>query len=153
MEIREIKEDELNELLDLYSYLHTSDDPLPDIDVINAVWHEIQTNPDIQYFGLFADGRLVACCTICIIPNLTRGCRPYGVIENVVTHNDFRNKGYGKGVLGYALEYAWSRNCYRVMLHTSRKDEATIHFYESAGFDGYEKQAFSARPQKATSRK
>jgi len=151
MEIREIKEGELNELLNLYSHLHASDDPLLKIDIVNSVWHEIQTNPNIQYFGLFVDGRLLSCCTICIIPNLTRGCRPYGVIENVVTHKDFRNKGYGKDILGYALEHAWSRNCYRVMLQTSRKDGATLHFYESAGFDRYEKQAFTTRPQKATS--
>jgi GNAT superfamily N-acetyltransferase len=150
VEVREIKENELNELLNLYSHLHASDDPLPDIETVNGVWDEIQRNPNIQYFGLFSDGRLLSCCTICIIPNLTRGCRPYGVIENVVTHEDFRNKGYGKNILGYALEYAWSRNCYRVMLQTNRKDEATLHFYESAGFDRYQKQAFTTKRQKTT---
>ena len=149
MEIRKINEGELNELLSLYSHLHASDEPLPKTDVVNAIWHEIQANPDIQYFGLFVDGRLLSCCTICIIPNLTRGCRPYGVIENVVTHKDFRNRGYGKNVLGHALEYAWGRNCHRVMLQTGRKDEATFQFYKSAGFDRYEKQAFIARPHKA----
>ena len=151
MEIREIKETELNELLSLYSHLHSLDEPLPKIDVVNAIWHEIQTNPDIQYLGLFLDGRLISSCTICIIPNLTRGCRPYGIIENVVTHESFRNKGYGKDILGHALGYAWDRNCYKVMLQTGRKDEATVQFYESAGFDRHEKQAFIARPQKATS--
>ena len=73
MEIREIREDELNELLDLYSHLHSSDEPLPKTDIVNAIWHEIQTNPNIQYVGLFVDGRLISSCTICIIPNLTRG--------------------------------------------------------------------------------
>ena len=48
MEIREIKENELNELLALYSHLHSSDDPLPRIDVVNATWRKIQTNPNIQ---------------------------------------------------------------------------------------------------------
>jgi GNAT superfamily N-acetyltransferase len=151
MEVREIKEDELNELLNLYSHLHATDEPLPNVDVVNAIWHEIQTNPNIQYFGMFVDGRLISSCTICIIPNLTRGCRPYGVIENVVTHKDFRNKGYGTHILGHALGYAWGRNCYKVMLQTGRKDEATFQFYESAGFDRYEKRAFIARPQKTTS--
>ena len=92
MEIREIKENELNELLNLYSHLHSSDEPLPKIDIVNATWREIQTNPNIQYFGLFVDGRIISSCTICIIPNLTGGCSPYGVIENVVTHKDFRKK-------------------------------------------------------------
>lgn len=150
MEIREIEENELNELLDLYSHLHSSDDPLPRIDVVSAIWREIRASPNIKYFGLYVDGRLVSSCTISIIPNLTRGCRPYGVIENIVTHKDFRRKCYGRDILVHALEYAWSRDCYKVMLQTGRKDEATFRFYESVGFDRHEKQAFLARPRKAT---
>ena len=149
MEIREIKESELNELLDIYSHLHSSDDPLPEMKVVNAVWHEIQANPNLQYFGLYVDSRLVSSCTISIILNLTRGCRSYGVIENVVTHKDFRRKGHGRAILRHALEYAWRRNCYKVMLQTGRKDKGTYRFYESVGFDRHAKKAFLARPQKA----
>lgn len=146
MEIREIKESELSKLLSLYSHLHSSNAPLPEIEVINTVWQEIQANPNLQYFGLYVDGELVSSCTISIISNLTRGCRPYGVIENVVTHVDFRRRGHGKAVLEHALEYAWSRNCYKVMLQTGRKEEETYRFYESVGFDRYAKQAFLAKP-------
>ena len=98
MEIREIKESELNKLLDLYLHLHSSDDPLPEPETVKTIWHEIQSNPNLKYFGLYDEGRLVSSCTISIIPNLTRGCRPYGVIENVVTHGDFRRKGYGRAI-------------------------------------------------------
>jgi len=146
MEIREIKESELNELLNLYSHLHSSDEPVPEIEVINAVWQEVQANPNLDYFGLYVDGKLVSSCTISITPNLTRGCRPYGVIENVVTHGDFRKRGYGRAVLGHALEYAWDRNCYKVLLQTGRKDEGTFQFYESVGFNRHAKQAFLAKP-------
>ncbi|MFH0941592.1 MAG: GNAT family N-acetyltransferase [Chloroflexota bacterium] len=147
MEIREIKEAEPGELLNLYSHLHSSDDPLPEKAVVDAVWQDILANPNLKYFGLYADSKLVSSCTISVIPNLTRGCRPYGVIENVVTHRDFRRKGYGRAVLRHALEYAWSRNCYKVMLQTGRKDEGTFRFYESAGFDRHAKQAFLAKPK------
>ena len=41
------------------------------------------------------------------------------------------------------MTYAWSRNCYKVMLLTGRKNEATYRFYESAGFDRHAKQAFT----------
>ncbi|MFA5317596.1 MAG: GNAT family N-acetyltransferase [Dehalococcoidales bacterium] len=145
MEIREIKEAELGDLLNLYSYLHASDDPLPEKAIVDTVWQEIRANPDIKYFGLYDGGRLVSSCNITITPNLTRGLRPYGVIENVVTHADFRRKGYGQAVLRYALEYARSRNCYKVMLMSGRKDEGVYRFYESAGFDRHAKQAFLVR--------
>ena len=81
-----------------------------------------------------------------MIPNLTRGGRPYGVIENVVTQAEHRACGFGKAVLAEALSAAWSQGCYKVMLMTGRKDEATFQFYESAGFDREAKQAFIAKP-------
>jgi GNAT superfamily N-acetyltransferase len=146
MEIREIRESELSELLALYQYLHESDDPLPEFDIVEGIWKQIQADPNLKYWGVFVDGRLVSSCALCIILNLTRGCRPYGVIEQVVTHIDHRRKGYGKAVLKAALSYAWSRNCYKVMLLTGRKNEATYQFYESVGFDRHSKQAFLARP-------
>jgi GNAT superfamily N-acetyltransferase len=146
MEIREIRESELSELLALYQYLHESDDPLPESDVVEGIWKQIQADPNLKYWGVFVDGRLVSSCALCIILNLTRGCRPYGVIEQVVTHIDHRRKGYGQAVLTAALRYAWSRNCYKVMLLTGRKNEATYQFYESVGFDRHAKQAFLAKP-------
>jgi hypothetical protein len=45
-----------------------------------------------------------------------------------------------------ALADAWAARCYKVVLLTGRKDEATLRFYEAAGFDGNAKQAFVAKP-------
>lgn len=146
MEIREISEDGLKDLLTLYEHLHPVDAPLPEPGRLEALWQDIRQNPDIKLFGVFVDGRLVCSCTLAIIPNLTRGGRPYGLIENVVTHGDFRRRGYGKAVLLHALSHAWQRDCYKVMLLTGRKDEAVYRFYESAGFDRTVKQAFLAKP-------
>jgi ribosomal protein S18 acetylase RimI-like enzyme len=101
--IRELNESELEALLDLYSYLHEHDDALPDRDSVAKVWDAIQQAPNLKYFGAFVDEALVSCCTLSVIPNLTRGCRPYGVIENVVTDPEFRRRGLGRSVLEYAL--------------------------------------------------
>jgi GNAT superfamily N-acetyltransferase len=146
MIIRMIHPNELNDLLALYSHLHKSDEPLPESSVVQAVWQELMANSRYKYFGGYVRNTLVASCTITVIPNLTRGCKPYGVIENVVTHASHRNKGYGKELLAHALAHAWSVGCYKVMLLTGRKDETTFHFYESAGFDRHAKQAFHAKP-------
>ena len=149
MDIREINESELPDLLALYRHLHASDDPLPDSSTVEKVWAEINSDKSLCCFGLYDSGRLVSSCTISIIPNLTRGCRPYSVVENVVTHDQFRRKGYGRAVLQYALAYAWKSECYKVMLLTGRMDEDTYLFYESAGFERGKKQAFVARPSSA----
>ena len=85
-------------------------------------------------------------CTLILVPNLTRGGRPYGLIENVVTHPDYRRRGLGTSVLKRALQAAWERNCYKVMLLTGSKNEATLRFYEKAGFARGVKTGFVARP-------
>lgn len=146
MKIRELQEDDLNQLLLLYRHLHKTDVALPEASTVKSVWYEILSNPNYRYFGGFLDKQLISSCNLAIIPNLTRGCAPYGIIENVVTHSEHRNKGFGKAILSHALNTAWSSNCYKVMLLTGRKDPATLQFYESAGFSGDEKKAFIAKP-------
>lgn len=56
MEIRELKITELDDLLDLYTHLHDVDDPLPDRNVVEVIWHDIQENSHFKYFGAFAIG-------------------------------------------------------------------------------------------------
>lgn len=148
MQIRELNEAHLPALLELYVYLHEQDSPIPSLDIAEEIWRSIQRNDDLVYFGLFISKRLISSCTVTLVPNLTRGCRPYAVIENVVTHEEYRGNGYGKAVLEAALEHAWKSGCYKAMLMTGRLDEGTFRFYESAGFSRHEKQAFVARPGK-----
>ena len=146
MSIRELQSQDLQPLLDLYAHLHERDEPPPSRGIAEAVWSEALANPRIRYFGGFASDSLVSSCTLTVIPNLTRACRPYGVIENVVTHVAHRGQGWGKAILLRALDEAWRQNCYKVMLLTGRKEEATLRFYEGAGFDRHGKQAFVAKP-------
>ena len=146
MELIELNKDHLVDLLELYKFLHESDAPLPAIEKVEAIWNEIQSSENIKYYGVFESGKLISSCTISLIPNLTRGCRPYGVIENVVTHKEYRGKGYGRAVLNKALDHAWKNGCYKVMLMTGRLNEGTFKFYESVGFNRHDKQAFIAKP-------
>jgi GNAT superfamily N-acetyltransferase len=146
VKIRELQPYELAPLLALYTHLHERDDPPPSAAVAESVWSEALASPRIKYFGGFAGGALVCSCTLTVVPNLTRGCRPYGLIENVVTHAAHRGQGWGTAVLAHALSQAWRQQCYKVMLLTGRKDEGTLRFYERAGFDRHGKQAFVARP-------
>ena len=145
--IRALQREDLDQLLALYRHLNIDDLPLPSRDTVDAIWEELCNNPNYRYFGGFVGAQLVSSCNLTIVPNLTRGCQPYGLIENVVTHAEQRNKGYGKALLAHALDAAWRAGCYKVMLLTGRKDPATLHFYEAAGFDSREKQAFIAKPK------
>ena len=145
--IRRIRHDELAILIDLYRHLHADDGPLPDESAVAALWAEIQADPQMVIFiAEGPEGQPIASCTLAVIRNLTRGGRPYAIIENVVTHADFRRQGYGAAVLRHALESAWSRGCYKVMLMTGSKREETLRFYENAGFVRGVKTGFIAYP-------
>jgi GNAT superfamily N-acetyltransferase len=144
-EVRLIKSDELKKLLSLYEYLNP-DDPKLEIDQsLKEHWKEILSDPSLFYLVVEEDGILVSSCTMALIKNLTRSARPYGLIEQVVTHPDYRRKGYGTAVLKKAVDIAREKDCYKVMLMTSNKDEGTFKFYEKAGFDGEEKTGFIVR--------
>lgn len=147
MNIRALQKDDLDPLLSLYAQLNPADLPLPPRAQVDALWIDVCANPAYRYFGGFVGSEMIATCTLAVIPNFTRGCQPYGLIENVVTDAAHRNKGYGKALLAHALDSAWASGCYKVMLMTGRKDAATLHFYEAAGFNSRDKQAFIVKHQ------
>lgn len=121
-------------LLALYRHLHPADPALTPDDAV-AIWRQQRLYRGSEVFVGVADGNVVATCTLVVIPNLTRGGMPYGLIENVVTAPAHRRRGHGQAVLRHAVESAWRAGCFKVMLMTGAKDPATLRFYENAGFE------------------
>ena len=139
--VREIKENELNELLELYLYLH--EESVPEMtEHLKDTWNTIMQDKNHHIIVKEVDGRIVSACVCVIIPNLTRNVRPYAFVENVVTHDDYRGKGYATECLYFAKEIAEKENCYKMMLLTGSKEEATLNFYRRAGYNSSDKTAF-----------
>ena len=88
------------------------------------------------------DGKIVSSCVCVIIPNLTRGQRPYAFVENVITDEAYRGRGLATACLNYAKDIAVKENCYKMMLLTGSKKESTLAFYERAGYNSHDKTAF-----------
>jgi GNAT superfamily N-acetyltransferase len=131
-------------VLALYQHLHP-DDLDPDPARIKATWSDLLGSDLIRLFVADLGGTLASTCMLALIPNLTRGARPIGIIENVVTHPDHRREGLGRSVLAAALQAAWTVNCYKVMLATGSRKPETLRFYEGAGFMPGGKTFFEAR--------
>lgn len=146
VQFRLVREDEVQALLALYKHLAVNDIPLPEERMVEQVWESFINDPKIMCVVGEVDGQLVACCTLIVVPNLTRGAHPYGLIENVVTHADWRKQGIGTGLLRHTLALAWEAGCYKAMLLTGRKQEEVLRFYEHAGFKRGEKTGFVAHP-------
>jgi GNAT superfamily N-acetyltransferase len=137
--IRPAEPTELAGMLELYRHLNP-DDPAPDLAAAEAAWSKLCNSDLVKTIVAEGAGRLM------IVPNLTRGARSHGLIENVVTHRDHRRTGLGRAVLSSALDAAWQAGCYKVMLATGSRREETLRFYEGAGFVRGGKSFFEVRP-------
>ena len=139
--IREAQESDLLALLELYLHLHEQRVPEQDTHVM-AVWQSILQDKNHHLIVCEENGKIVSSCVCVVILNLTRNARPYALIENVVTHPDYRQRGLASACLDYAKQIAQKENCYKIMLLTGAKDEATLHFYRKAGYNSSDKTAF-----------
>ena len=141
MIIREINENDFDGLMRLYLHLHETEAPERD-ERAETVWQGILRDDNYHIIVAEENGQLVSSCTCVIVPNLTRGLRPYALIENVVTHADWRCRGWASACLRHAQEIAAHENCYKIMLLTGSRDEATHRFYRQAGYNATDKTAY-----------
>lgn len=147
LSVRRATQGDVPRLLDLYEHLIQGDPRPDDAAAIKAFAQFHSYTGSAILLGEIANVPVVSCVLV-IVPNLTRRARPYGLIENVVTHRDHRQRGYGSQILDAATNAAWSLDCYKVMLMTGAKDRATLNFYTRAGFEqsktGFEKRRLPA---------
>ena len=143
MHIRLVMRDEYDQLLVLMRQLNPLDPEASDIEL--QVFKEIINSTYLDLLVAEDGGLLLGSCYLNVIPNITRGGRPYAVIENVVTDSAHRNRGIGKSLLDHAVKLAWAQNCYKVMLMSGRTEIAVHAFYKKCGFNADEKQAYIQR--------
>ena len=131
--IRRAEEGDLPQLLRLYAQLHPQDTQ-PDLNLLENTWNDIRSNPLMHCFVAVNKQQIAATCILVTIPNLTRGARPFGIIENVVTDEALRSRGIGRQLLTHTLQDAWDRGCYKVMLQSDAKRSGVLEFYLALGF-------------------
>jgi len=76
------------------------------------IWQQMLARDGVAVFVSEADARIVSTCMLVTVPNLLRGGRQHGFIENVVTHPEFQGRGHGRVVIAAALAEAWQRDCH-----------------------------------------
>ncbi len=134
LHIRRAHRGDLSRLLDLYQHLNPGDD-LPTPTRAAEIFDQFVANGESAILVGEVGTVIAASCLLIVVPNLTRGGSSFGLIENVVTHPDFRQRGFGKQILRAASDACWLAGCYKVMLMTGSKNPATINFYLGAGFE------------------
>ena len=139
--VREVNTDDFDGLMKLYSHLHNN--PIPEkTPEIMELWDRITDDRDHHIIVAEEDGKIISSCVCVLIPNLTHNQQPYALVENVVTDEAYRGKGFATKCLNYAKEIALKKNCYKLMLLTGSKKENTLSFYRQAGYNSEDKTAF-----------
>lgn len=136
MIIRKAKASDAENLKELYFHFLTKYPPVEEQDM--ALWGEMldRFEKDDKMYILVAeeDGRVVSTVQMAIIESLTHNVRGFAVVENVVTHSDYRNRGYASALLQKASEIAREHRCYKISLETGSNRESTLNFYRNNGF-------------------
>lgn len=87
--------------------------------------------PDLDLVAVAPDGSLAAFC-VCWLDR--HGDEPYGQIEPVGVHPDFRRQGLGKALLSEALRRLGLHGARQVCVETDNDRDAALALYESLGF-------------------
>lgn len=136
MEIRKATGTDAEDLKTLYFDYLTHYPPTEEQDMKQwaDMLNKFEKDDNMHLLVAIEDGKAVSSVQMAIVESLTHNVRPFAVIENVVTHEDYRKKGYASALLERATEIAKARNCYKVFLETGSNRESTLNFYRNNGF-------------------
>lgn len=142
--LRDARSGDLSDMLALYRHLSPGDPDLSAEDAAPSLAALIASDISALLVAE-VDGLVVSSCLLLIVPNMTRGGRAFAIVENVVTHADYRRRGLASALLNLAQQRAMSADCYKMMLATGRQNDAVLRFYERAGFTRGGKTFFEMR--------
>jgi GNAT superfamily N-acetyltransferase len=143
--IRSASRDDFEAISRLYAQLNVDDPPVTGPEYIQ-VFEQILNREGLDILLLELDGEVLGATYLNLIPNLSRGGRPYAVIENVVVAAHRRGEKLGRRLMDATLERAWAAGCYKAMLQTGSKTPNTHAFYRACGFADDVRTAYLARP-------
>ena len=137
MNIRKAKASDAEALKTLYFEHLTRFPPQEEQDM--ALWmsklSKFEKDDNMYLLVLEVDDKVVASVQMAIIESLTHNVSPFAIVENVVTHADYRNRGYASALLARATEIAKEKGCYKLSLETGSNKESTLNFYRNNGFE------------------
>jgi GNAT superfamily N-acetyltransferase len=138
---------DLDALLALFADSDVSQSAEPE--QARRIWAHILSREGLSVFVSDENSKIVSTCMLITAPNLLRGGRQFGILENVTTHPDFQGRGHGRAVVAAALAEAWKQDCYQVLMQSGRADPRVHRFYEACGFVPGLRTAYAVRrPEK-----
>jgi N-acetylglutamate synthase-like GNAT family acetyltransferase len=131
--IREADRTDKDKLSELYRML------VPNSKKMNILEEQIDIiRRDTNNFLLVYDEEreILGTVTLNICLQALHGTRPYGVVENIIVHENHRSKNIGQKLLQYVEDYCRSLNCHRITLLSNSTREKAHQFFVRERYDG-----------------
>ena len=110
------------------------DDDRPTPDRLAAVWREVVAQAGRRVLLAERGPDLVGVVDTLVVPDLTRGARPFMLVENVIVRAADRRGGVASVLFDAASAWAREQGCYKIQLLSNSRREDAHHFYEKHGF-------------------
>lgn len=139
MMIREAESRDRQQLFELYRMLVPNSTQM---NVLEEQIEKLRNDPMNFVFVYDEEDAILGSITLNICLQALHGTRPYAIVENVIVHEDHRNKHIGNKLFNYVEEYCRSIDCHRIMLlsHSSRTE--AHRFFKREGYDGHVSKGF-----------
>ena len=134
MIIRTATENDLPDILRLYSQPGMDDGKVLTSDSAEDIFAKMKTYPDYSVYVAEVDGKVVGTFGLLIMDNLAHMGSKSAVVEDVVVSPSSQRKGVGKRMMQYAMEVSQAKSCYKVSLSSNVKRKDAHELYKNLGF-------------------
>jgi GNAT superfamily N-acetyltransferase len=132
--IRSAAPGDLPAILALYAQPDVDGGAVPPVEDARHILERLRGYPDYRlYVAVAGDQTVVGTFALLVMDNLIRGGRPSAVVEAVVVRRDWRRRGVGAQMMGFAMERCRYRGCTKVTLSSHLDHSDALRFYESIG--------------------
>jgi GNAT superfamily N-acetyltransferase len=126
---------DLPELVELLNDLFTQDiEFVPDFKKQKSGLEAIINNPEIGEILVLKDDRKILGMVSLLYSISSALGGKVAILEDMIIHQDYRQKGLGKELLSEAIRFSKERNCLRLTLLTDFNNDNAIQFYQQFGF-------------------
>ena len=132
MDVVDIAADDLPQLAELIRELTGLETPP---DRLGAAHAALAANPDARVVGARHGGRLAGAACGFLCPDIVGACRPFLVVENVVTAPDWRRRGVGRLLMDALEAWGHERGCSYAMLVSGPARREAHAFYAALGYE------------------
>ncbi len=99
-----------------------------------TAFESIDSDPNQMLMVADADGTIIGCLQLTLIPGLSRKGMLRGLIESVRVSAAHRSEGIGRKMFEWAIEESRRQGCGLVQLTTDKTRADAHRFYDSLGF-------------------